>query len=101
MRGPDAVRVVLAGDIDTALVDALDAATAVVEEHRLPVMVDATAVTFMDSRGARFLSRCYVRGPMTVAASPPVRFLLTVLAMDDVLTGADRSTGDDDGPAEP
>jgi hypothetical protein len=39
----------------------------------------------MDSTGVRLIARCYANGPVTVTASPTVRFLLEILAMDDVL----------------
>jgi len=81
----DAVRITLSGEIDVLLDDELDDAARAVREHQLPVEVDATAVTFMDSTGVRFIGRCYGQGALTVAASPIVRFLLEILAMDDVL----------------
>ncbi|WP_258723466.1 STAS domain-containing protein [Cellulomonas sp. NS3] len=89
----DAVLVTLTGEIDGELGDALDAAAQTVRDLALPVMVDATAVTFMDSTGAWFLSRCCTLVPIVVRASPQVRFLLKVLAMDDVLAP--------DPPADP
>lgn len=79
------VRVVLSGEIDIQLGDELDGAALVVRKHALPVEIDAKDVTFMDSTGARFIARCSVHGPVKVVASPPVRFLLQVLAMDDLL----------------
>lgn len=85
----DVVRVTLTGDIDGQLDDELTAALATVIGLALPVMVDARQVTFMDSAGATFLARLYMRTPMTVAASRPVQFLLRVLAMDDVISATD------------
>jgi anti-anti-sigma factor len=82
-----AVRVLLAGDIDAELDDELDEAVRIVRDNALPVVVDAARVRFMDSAGARFIGRCYAHSSVTVAASPQVRLLLQVLAMDDVLTG--------------
>jgi anti-anti-sigma regulatory factor len=82
----DAVLVTLSGAIDSALTDDLEDVDRTLREHALPVMIDATAVTFMDSTGAQLISRCHTRGPLTVAASPPVRFLLTVLGLEDVVT---------------
>ncbi|MFS0699547.1 STAS domain-containing protein [Cellulomonas sp. 179-A 4D5 NHS] len=86
--GPDAVLVTLTGEIDTELAEDLDDAARMVRELGLPVMVDALGVTFIDSNGARFMSRCFIYGPLTVAASPAARFLLLVLGMDEVLTGS-------------
>ena len=83
---PDAVRVTLAGEIDGELVDDLAAALAVIGALGLPVMVDARAVTFVDSAGGTFLSRLYLRGPVTVVASRSVQFLLRVLGLDDMLS---------------
>ena len=80
-----AVQITLTGEIDADLCEELDAAARAVHEHGLPVQVDATAVTFMDSTGVRLIARCYANGHVTVNASPTVRFLLEILAMDDVL----------------
>lgn len=88
----DAVRVLLVGDIDAELGDELEDAARTVRENRLPVAVNAVGVTFMGSAGARFIGRCYAQGPLAVAASAPVRFLLQVLAMDDVLTGPEEAS---------
>jgi anti-anti-sigma factor len=85
----DAVRITLSGEIDVLLDGELDDAARTVREHQLPVVVDATAVTFMDSTGVRFIGRCYGHGELTVTASPVVRFLLEILAMDDVVAGDD------------
>jgi anti-anti-sigma factor len=89
LASTDAVHVTLAGEIDVDPAGELDEAARTVCEHTLPVLVDATDVTFMDSTGVRFLARCYGHGPLTVTASPAVRFLLGVLAMDDVLRRPD------------
>jgi len=86
----DAVRVILAGEVDVELDNELDEAARAVREHPLPVIVDATRVTFMDSAGVRFIARFYGQGRLTVSASPTVRFLLQVLGMDDVVTRPDR-----------
>lgn len=83
--GPGALLITLTGEVDLELDQELGEAARAVREHGLPVMVDARRVTFMGSNGARFLSQCYTLAPLTVAASPPVRFLLRLLAMDDVL----------------
>ena len=81
----EAVQITLAGEIDADLGEELDAAARAVLAHGLPVGMDATEVTFMDSSGARLIARCYANGPVTVTASPAVRFLLEILAMGDVL----------------
>ena len=81
----EAVRITLTGEIDADLGDELDAAARAMHAYGLPVRVDATEVTFMDSTGVRLIARCYANGPVTVAASPSVRFVLEILAMDDVL----------------
>ncbi len=81
----EAVQITLTGEIDADLGDELDAAASAVQAYRLPVRIDATEVTFMDSTGVRLIARCYANGPVTVAASPTVRFLLEILAMDDLL----------------
>ena len=83
----DTVRITMTGDIDARLREELEEAIRVVRSGRLPVTLDATGVTFMDSHGARFIGRCYTHGPLTVSASEPVRFLLQILAMDEVLEG--------------
>lgn len=84
--GPGALLVTLTGEVDAALSEELDEAVRAVRAHGLPVMIDALGVSFMSSEGARFVSQCYAHGPLTVAGSPPVRFLLMLLAMEDVLT---------------
>ncbi|KQY24677.1 hypothetical protein ASD16_03985 [Cellulomonas sp. Root485] len=81
----EAVEITLTGEVDAELGEELDAAARVVHEYGLPVRMDATDVTFMDSTGVRLIARCYANGPVTVTASPTVRFLLEILAMDDVL----------------
>ena len=81
----EAVEVTLTGEIDADLGESLDAAVRAVHSFGLPVRIDATEVTFMDSTGVRLIARCYANGPLTVTASPTVRFLLEILAMDDVL----------------
>jgi anti-anti-sigma factor len=81
----EAVHVTLAGEIDADLCDELDAAARAVQEHGLPVRIDARQVSFMDSTGLRLVARCYAAGPLTVTASPTVRFLLEIMALEDVL----------------
>ena len=77
----DAVRITLSGEIDLLVQRELDDASRAVREHGLPVVVDATAVTFMDSTGVQFIGRCYGHGVLTVTASPVVRFLLETLSL--------------------
>ena len=81
----EAVRITLTGEIDADLGEELDAAARAAHAHGLPVQVDATEVTFIDSTGVRLIARCYANGPVTVTASTTVRFVLEILAMDDVL----------------
>ena len=83
----DDVQITLTGEIDAELGEELDAAARAVHASGLPVRIDATGVTFMDSTGVRLIARCYANGPVTVTASPTVRFVLEILAMDDVLAG--------------
>lgn len=83
----DAVLVTLTGEIDGDLHEELGAMLATIGELGLPVQVDETEVTFMDSSGATFLSQRYLQGPLMVAASSSVAFQLKVLAMDEVLVG--------------
>lgn len=85
----DSVTITLTDEIDLTLDSELEDAARTVRAHRLPVRVDATRVTFMDSAGARFIGRCYGHGPLTVEASPTVRFLLEILALDDVLVSTE------------
>ncbi len=64
LRDEDALTVVLTGEIDDELRPALDAVTADVDREvraaARPVVVDATAVSFMDSAGAAFLAKLAV-----------------------------------------
>ncbi|MFS0701837.1 STAS domain-containing protein [Cellulomonas sp. 179-A 4D5 NHS] len=77
---PSGVRIELRGEIDTVLSDDLDVAVQRVREHAMPVTVDASEVTFIDSTGASFFARL-VRLPNAVAAlelAPVVRDLLEI-----------------------
>ena len=85
LAAAEAVQLTLTGEIDADLGEELDAAARTVLAAGLPVQVDATGVTFMDSTGVRLIARCYANGPVTVTASTTVRFLLEILAMDEVL----------------
>ena len=81
----EAVQITLTGEIDAELGEDLDAAVRVVHAYGLPVRIDATEVTFIDSTGMRLVARCAASVPVTVTASATVRFLLQILAMDDLL----------------
>jgi len=72
------------GELDLATAPHLSAAVAEHGDAKLLVL-DMTPTTFMDSTGVRLIARCYANGPVAVTASPTVRFLLEILAMDDVL----------------
>ncbi len=84
MRGV-ALHITLTGEIDCELDDDLAEAAHTAVQRRVPVIVDASAVTFMDSTGAAFLSGLYREVPLTVIASPPVMFLMKVLSLEDVV----------------
>ncbi|MEZ0491097.1 STAS domain-containing protein [Kineococcus sp. TBRC 1896] len=88
----DVLTVRLTGEVDDELRPGLDAVVAEVDrEVRAavrPVVVDATAVTFMDSAGAAFLARLAVAvRPARIAVRPsePVGFLLEVTRLADVV----------------
>ncbi len=92
LRAEDALTVVLTGEIDDELRPALDAVTADVDREvraaARPVVVDATAVSFMDSAGAAFLAKLAVAvRPARIAVRPsePVGFLLEVTRLSEVV----------------
>ena len=80
----DAVRITLAGEIDASLSAELDDAAQQAYLRGLPVVVDAGAVTFMDSTGASFfVGLLRASGPVTANLSPPVRSLLDVIGLGE------------------
>jgi anti-anti-sigma factor len=88
----DVLTVVLTGEIDDELRPGLDAVTAEVDREvrasARPVVVDATAVSFMDSAGAAFLAKLAVAvRPARIAVRPsgPVGFLLQVTRLSEVV----------------
>ncbi|WP_432560901.1 STAS domain-containing protein [Kineococcus sp. SYSU DK003] len=89
---PERLVVRMDGEIDDELrLDLDDAAAEVGRRHRrdaVPVHVDATGVTFMDSTGAAFLARLAVAvrpARVTVHPSQPVAFLMDLTRLADVL----------------
>jgi len=77
--------VVLAGEIDTDVRDALDAAVVAAAAADLPVHVDCTQVTYCGAEGLRLLVRlrdvCALRG-LELSASRCVRDLLTMCGVE-------------------
>ena len=95
--GDEKARVVLSGEIDVVLVpDLLEAAQAVRDAGLPTVEVDAHLVTFMDSTGVAFFARLAAQGPrrpVVVRPSPPVRFLLDLTWMCDIVDIVDADPG--------
>lgn len=92
LRTGDVLTVLLTGEVDDELRPGLDAVVAEVDREvraaLRPVVVDAAAVTFMDSAGAAFLARLAVTvRPARIAVRPsePVGFLLEVTRLADVV----------------
>ena len=82
------VLVVLSGEVDADLsADLADAAHAVTDSG-LPVDIDVSAVTFMDSSGVAFLARVAgsVTGPARLLNPPAsLRFLLDVTRIGELV----------------
>ncbi len=84
----DRTRIVVSGEIDADLGPDLQEAAADAEATGLPIEVDATHVTFMDSSGIAFLARLASRSADRVRvlrAPDPVRFLLEVTRIGELL----------------
>ncbi len=93
-------RVVLRGEVDVDLAPALDEAAEVARAAAVPVEVDASRVTFMDSTGVAFLARLAARAePRVVLVRPTavVQFVLEVTAVSSLLDveagGPEAGTG--------
>ena len=97
--GGERTRVVLAGEVDVGMVpDLLEAAQAVRDAGLPTVEVDAHLVTFMDSTGLAFFARLVAQGPgrpVVLRPSPPVRFLLDLTWMCDIVDIVDDDPGAD------
>ena len=84
----DRTRIVVSGEIDADLGPDLTEAAADAEATGLPIEVDATHVTFMDSSGIAFLARLASRSADRVRvlrAPDTVRFLLEVTKIGELL----------------
>lgn len=105
--GGDRVVIVLTGEIDAALRD--DASTAMVAALTagLPVLVDATGVTFLDSSGIAFLlqlHRAAAEADLEVTLRDPGRTVVDMLRLVGMgpalrLEAPDDGTGADPLPA--
>ena len=85
---PDLTTVRLSGEVDASLREDADEAWERLVRRELPVVVDCTDLTFIDSSGLGFVIRCGDRGqilglPVTlVAPSPLVLRMLMVLGVE-------------------
>lgn len=97
--GAEKTRVVLSGEIDVVMVPELLEAAQAVRDAGLPtVEVDAQHVTFMDSTGLAFFARLAAQGPsrpVVLRPSPPVRFLLDLTWMGELVDVVDDDPGAD------
>ena len=97
---PHRTRVSLRGEVDLELAPALDAAVETARTAGVPVEVDASLVTFMDSTGVAFLARLAARAdPRVVLVHPTavVTFLLDVTGVGslvDVVAGGPETRAD-------
>ena len=81
--------IALSGEIDAGATAVLHESAVTAERNGFPVMVDASALTFMDSSGLAFLARLCARLPGLVSIRglrPSVRFLLEVTQLDERIT---------------
>jgi anti-sigma B factor antagonist len=95
-RGPEALVVRLAGDIDAGMRDAASEAMVAVVRETLPLVIDTSGVTFIDSSGLAFLMQLHrvaTDGDRTVALRDPSRVVVDLLAM----IGLDRLFVDEQG----
>lgn|GEM_PF-2461877 len=89
-------RIVLEGEIDADLGPELVDAAGEADKAQLPIDVETSNVTFMDSSGVAFLARLAARSsqPVTVVSPPEVvEFLLNLTKIGDML----EITHDDPG----
>lgn len=92
-EGPRATMVTLWGEIDIALRNEASAALAGAFQRDLPVVVDASRVTFIDSAGVAFLVQlCRIgrdEGMQVSLHDPPeaVRTMLRTLDLDPFVAG--------------
>ena len=87
---PDISLITLAGQVDIGLTAELDAAAGQVIERDLPVRIDATALTFIDSSGLRFLARIINAAtgdarPVVMGATLVIRETIALGGLSDVL----------------
>jgi anti-sigma B factor antagonist len=85
-----AVVVAVVGDVDMNTVPELEGRLAAAERPDLPLVVDLTGVTFLDSSGLSALVRCHQRGLRgggfrLVVASRVVARPLALTALDELL----------------
>jgi anti-anti-sigma factor len=83
---PDGTVVTLWGEVDAALREAASEAMALLAVHSsgIPVVIDATDVTFIDSSGVAFILQVYVLGQETgtpVSLRDPSEAVTEVLDM--------------------
>jgi anti-anti-sigma factor len=100
----DRTRIVVSGEIDADLAPDLQEAAADAEATGLPIEVDAQHVTFMDSSGIAFLARLASRSAARVRiirAPDPVRFLLEVTRIGELLDLVDDDVATAPGPSAP
>ena len=87
------VRIVLGGEVDASMEDALEQAVSEARASGTPVEIDVHSVTFMDSLALTVLARFAAAHDSAVFIDPPdiVRFLLDVTRFGEVVEI--RSTG--------
>ena len=87
--GPEHVVVTLSGEVDASLAPELERCVTEALAASRPVVVDATAVTFMDSTGLGFLARLASRSGerrITVLGAPEhVRHLVHRARLDEMI----------------
>lgn len=86
--GAHKTRIVLEGEIDADLGPELIDAAGEADKAQLPIDVETSNVTFMDSSGVAFLARLAARSsqPVTVVSPPEVvEFLLNLTKIGDML----------------
>ncbi|WP_448073807.1 STAS domain-containing protein [Georgenia yuyongxinii] len=104
LASEDRTRLVLAGELDEAVIRDLRAAVEAAARRALPTDIDARNVTFMDSSSVAALIRLAARLPERPRLIEPpelLRFLLEVTKLDEAMDVVEQDPGFEGEPLHP